>query len=136
MLTTYNLLSLKNVESGLKYFIYGIISSIFLLISLYCIYFLYGTFNFYKIIILMELFSFERFEFLNQFILKNLNFFFKINFLNFNLLLYYICFLLMLSSILFKIGSAPFHIWVVEIYSNITLFSFFFLFLLSNLFFV
>nr|YP_008081026.1 NADH dehydrogenase subunit 2 [Hydra sinensis]AGE65901.1 NADH dehydrogenase subunit 2 [Hydra sinensis] len=89
--------NIKSLEAGLKYFILGSISSsIFLL----------GTVILFKIFPLLEVNLFN-------FLIKDFN--------NF----YFLGNIMILSSLIFKIGLSPFHYWIADIYegSNLNLVS-------------
>jgi NADH-quinone oxidoreductase subunit N len=110
-LSFYILTALKrksplSIEAALKYFILGSIASSFILLGISIIYGVFGTLNFGNIyLILSNIFYFE----------------------NINLIIGFINgFLFILCGIFFKIGSAPFHFWLPDVYegapNNITAF--------------
>lgn len=105
ILAMISLSSLKTAEAGLKYFLYGIFVSIFLLLSILGLYYLYGTSNISKIILFQEQ------DFFNDFIFnKYLN-----KYIYFSVIFFFFC------CLLFKIGLVPFHLQVVEVYSSVIL---------------
>jgi NADH-quinone oxidoreductase subunit N len=98
--------SILSVEASLKYFILGSIASSFILLGSSFIYGLLGTLNFGQIYL----------------ILSNITFLDNIAFLN----ACSISFLFIFIGLFFKIGAAPFHLWLPDVYegapTNITLF--------------
>ncbi len=115
VLASSGISSIKISEAGLKYFVLGVISSIFFLYGISFIYGAIGSVNFLKIIL------FSRIDLLfNEFF--------------YNQLLLGI--LLVMGSLFFKIGVAPFHVWVIDVYSGISLPSFFFFSVFSKFIFV
>jgi len=99
-----NYSSIKVSEAGLKYFILAVLSSLFFLFGISLIYSCFNTVNFFKIKLL--------------FLAVNVN--------SYNYFILLFAFLLIVVSFLFKVGAAPFHIWVVEVYNGITFTTFFF----------
>ena len=103
ILSTFKKESAFSTEAGLKYFIIGAFSSGFFLFGCSLIYGFSGTTNY--------------------FILKDL--FFLQNDIN-NFLYLYLGFSFIIISFLFKLGAAPFHIWILDVYegspTNISLF--------------
>lgn len=106
ILTASQKQSVFSIEAALKYFILGSIASGFILFGSSIIYILTGSLNFSNL----------------QLLLLNINFFENIPFLLG--LLYAIIFIL--SGIFFKIGAAPFHFWLPDVYegapNNVTTF--------------
>lgn len=106
ILTASQKKSLFSIEASLKYFILSFLASIFILLGCSIIYFLTGSLNFNNIFLIIS----------------------NINFLeNINLLISFIyTIIFIIVGILFKIGAAPFHIWLPDIYegapNNITTF--------------
>lgn len=90
----------KNAEAGLKYFILGALSSIFILYGISIIYGLSGTISFQDISIYVSSFS-------------------EISKTNFLLL---IGLVLLMSGLLFKIAAFPFHMWAPDVYEGSPLF--------------
>nr|UBY46076.1 Nad2 [Porphyridium aerugineum] len=82
------------IESGLKYFIFGSFASCLLLFSLSIIYMQFGITNLFELQILC------------------INIPQNTSFVGF-------CFLLMLISLFFKLGAAPFHVWRLEVYEGV-----------------
>ena len=114
ILVSSNYTSVKVSEVGVKYFILAVLSSLFMLYAISLIYFYFGSLNLQKIRIL--------------FLLENDSY-------NFSLLIFSV--ILLFCVFLFKLGIAPFHLWVVEVYVNISYSTFFFLSIFSKyLFFI
>jgi NADH-quinone oxidoreductase subunit N len=115
--------SILSIESGLKYFILGTVSSGFLLFSSALIYGLLGTTKFNEILILLQSNFFFSFDFNNLlfelFSHKN----YLINLCSvtlFSIMFFFIPFF-------FKLSAAPFHIWTPDVYEGApTLVTFFF----------
>nr|YP_009327226.1 NADH dehydrogenase subunit 2 [Aphanomyces astaci]AOQ30600.1 NADH dehydrogenase subunit 2 [Aphanomyces astaci] len=95
-----------SIEAALKYFILGSIASSFILLGISIIYGVFGTLNFGNIFLILS----------NVFYFENINLI--IGFIN--------GFLFILTGIFFKMGSAPFHFWLPDVYegapNNITAF--------------
>ena len=96
----YVLASLKrysnfSTEAGLKYFLLGAFSSSILLFGISIIYGILGTLNLNEIQILLYYNNFE----------------------NYSILLFISLFFI-ISGLLFKLGSAPFHYWVPDVYEG------------------
>jgi NADH-quinone oxidoreductase subunit N len=108
ILASLNYTSIKIAEAGVKYYILAVVSSLFLLYGISLLYLIFGSFNILKI----KIFIFFNSENLNFIILFSLS--------------------LILCAFFFKIGLAPFHIWVVEIYYGISLIAFFFFSIFSK----
>lgn len=87
--------SYKSSKSGLIYFLLGSLASIIILIGLVLLYSITGLINLYDINILLN----------NNDILINNKLMFS--------------YLLILIGLLFKIGVAPFHNWLINIYVNV-----------------
>lgn len=117
ILASSNIASIKISEAGLKYFILGSISSLFLLYGMFELYYFFGTLNFFKIRFLIFL---SNIPLLNNELYNNLIF----------------GILLVLIAFFFKIGVAPFHIWVIDVYSGVSWFTFFILSIISKLVFL
>ena len=98
ILTSTQKKSVLSVEAGLKYFILGSIASCFILYGSSLIYAISGSLNFNNIFLL----------------LSNINFLEDINLLI--SLSYGLLFILV--GILFKIGAAPFHFWLPDVYEG------------------
>jgi NADH-quinone oxidoreductase subunit N len=98
--------SIFSIEAALKYFILGSIASSFILFGSSIIYMLIGSLNFSNIQLLL----------LNINFLKNINFLFGL----------FYGFTFILAGLCFKIGAAPFHFWLPDVYegapNNITTF--------------
>lgn len=99
-----NYSSVKVSEASVKYFILAVLSSLFFLIGISLIYSCFNTVNFFKVKLLFSTVT--------------------VNSYNYYLLIF--AFLLILVSFFFKVGAAPFHIWVVEVYHGVTFVTFFF----------
>ena len=99
-LTIYRKNSVFSVEAGLKYFIFGSIASGFLLFSLSCLYGITGTLNLFELTVLFH----TGFPFIG---LSE----------NMNLICEYAIFGIVIA-ILFKLGSAPLHFWVPDVYEG------------------
>ena len=102
LLTVFNRNSIFSTESGLKYFILGSLSSSLFLFGASIIYGVIGTTNF------------EDFKDIFFYSFSKISFFEKNNFLN----LSNFGFLLIISSVFFKLALAPFHIWSPDIYEG------------------
>nr|YP_010394040.1 NADH dehydrogenase subunit 2 [Peronospora belbahrii]DAZ88048.1 TPA_asm: NADH dehydrogenase subunit 2 [Peronospora belbahrii] len=98
ILTSTQKKSILSIEAGLKYFILGSIASSFILFGSSIIYAITGSLNFSNIFL----------------ILSNINFLYNINILI--SLSYGLIFILV--GILFKIGAAPFHFWLPDVYEG------------------
>jgi len=96
ILATFKKDSAFSTEAGLKYFVIGAFSSGFFLFGCSLIYGFSGTTNYY--------------------VLKDL-FFFTDNLVS-SLIFVYIGFSFILVSFLFKLGAAPFHIWIPDVYEG------------------
>lgn len=94
ILAMISLSSLKTAEAGLKYFLYGVFVSIFLLISFLGLYYLFGTLNISKILLFQEQ------DFFNNFIFNN----------SFNKYIYFNSVFFIFCCLFFKIGIVPFHL--------------------------
>ena len=106
ILTSTQKKSILSIEAGLKYFILGSIASSFILFGASIIYAITGSLNFHNIFL----------------ILSNINFLENITILI--SLSYGLIFILI--GIFFKLGAAPFHFWLPDVYegapNNITSF--------------
>ena len=82
-----------SAEAGLKYFILGSVASIFFLFGASLIYFAFGTTNFGSLALLTE------------------------NLITFSPFIYFglIC---IVSALLFKLGAAPYHMWIADVYEG------------------
>lgn len=98
ILTASQKKSLLSIEAALKYFILGVISSSFILFGISILYFILGSLNFSNI----------------SLILLNINFLENINIL---ISIIY-AFIFFIIGIVFKIGAAPFHYWLPDIYEG------------------
>jgi NADH-quinone oxidoreductase subunit N len=94
----------NHIEAALKYFVFAAFSSALLLFSISVFYFYTGS-------TCLTNFSL----FFNSISLKDLDFFFSFSIL------------LLIISILIKAGSAPFHLWTLDVYAGSPLVVFFFL---------
>lgn len=100
--------SIKVSEVGVKYFVMAVISSLFLLYAFIIIYSTFGTLNLMK----LKIFILLDFALIDNLIIISL--------------------LLFFAAFFFKVGVVPFHIWVIEIYSGVSLSTFFFLSIYSK----
>ena len=98
ILTSTQKKSILSIEAGLKYFILGSIASGFILYGSSIIYALTGSLNFNHIFL----------------ILSNINFIENINIL---ISLSY-GFIFILVGLVFKLGAAPFHFWLPDVYEG------------------
>lgn len=119
VLSSFNKRFLYSIEAGLKYFILGSFSSSLILIGIVFIYGFTGFFNFQDIYMLFLYNSF----FLLDFYFIGITSAFSLLFLGF----------------LFKLYSAPFHFWILDIYqgsplSSLLLFSTIYIFTIVHLF--
>jgi len=99
-LTMFRKDSTFSIEAGLKYFIFGSIASGFLLFSLSCLYGITGTLNLFELTVLFH----TGFPFVELTSSMNL-----------------ICecaIFGIIIAILFKLGSAPLHFWVPDVYEG------------------
>lgn len=87
-----------SIEAALKYFILGSIASSFILFGISIIYGVFGTLNFGNIYLILS----------NIYIIENINLI--IGFIN--------GFLFILTGIFFKMGAAPFHFWLPDVYEG------------------
>ena len=94
ILATLKQNSIYSTEAGLKYFILGALSSCLLILGISIIYSFTGLFLFNE---------------LNLFLYNTDKFYYIV----------FIGFLLVLISLLFKIGSVPFHIWLPDVYEGV-----------------
>lgn len=110
-LSFYILTALKkksplSIEAALKYFILGSIASSFILFGISIIYGVFGTLNFGNIFLILS----------NIYYVENINLI--IGLIN--------GFLFILAGIFFKMGAAPFHFWLPDVYegapNNVTAF--------------
>jgi len=85
-----------SVEAGLKYYIMGSLSSGLLLFGFVLLYGLFGTLNFFELSILI-----------NNFLFMDSAFF-----------VFWFSFIFIIVGIVFKLGAAPFHWWVPDVYSG------------------
>lgn len=104
--------SIISIESSVKYFILGSIISVFMLLGVSLIYGYFGVTNYYDLRDLLILQS------------SNLNF--EVAFVLFS-------FLLILITFFFKLGLAPFHFWVTDLYEGASLTAVFFITLVPKL---
>lgn len=100
-LSLFVLVSLKkntlySTEAGLKYFILGSLSSIFLLFGFSLLYFIFGTTNFQEISLL---------------------FFYNLSF-NFYSILSFFSLIFILSGFFFKLSVVPLHMWLPDVYEG------------------
>ena len=110
VLISFNVQSSFSINSGIKYYILGAISSALMLLGISFFYGLTGLTNFNDI--------------------KTLLFFTDYNDIHNVLIIISIIFILL--SLLFKIGIFPFHFWIADIYSGISYKTIFFLFLIPK----
>lgn len=101
----------SNLNSSIKYFIVGSVSSLLLLFSITVIYYFTGSFSFDSISLHVYMFNFDFNE--NIYIYKNIFIFFGV------------C--LFILSFLIKLGLAPFYLWAMDAYSTQPYFIVFFL---------
>ncbi len=106
-----NLKSSLAVESSLKYYIIGTISSIFMLLSISLIYGISGITNFNDLYNFLFFIDFEK-SILGKYIL--------------------VAIFLFLVSIFFKLGLFPFHFWLPTIYENISYKTLLFIFIIPK----
>lgn len=122
ILAAYKYFSNFSTEAGLKYFILGAISSGFLLFGISIIYSLFGTTNFQNIFYI--LFDLEENTFLSPITLIHFNNFIDLYFNEtFSILynykyIYALSIIFIISSFLFKLGVAPFHMWLPDVYQG------------------
>ena len=88
-----------SIESGLKYFIVGSLSSAFFLFGSSLIYGCVGSLNFDDLNIFLTLSKFD-------------------TFLSDKLTLVYVGFIILCVSILIKLSAAPFHLWSLDVYEG------------------
>ncbi len=99
-LTMFRKNSVFSIEAGLKYFIFGSIASGFLLFSLSCLYGVTGTLNLFELTVLFN----TGFPFVG--IPENMN------------LICTLSIIFIIVALLFKIGCAPLHFWVPDVYEG------------------
>jgi NADH-quinone oxidoreductase subunit N len=88
---TFNRNSEFSTEAGLKYFIFGGVISCFLLLGISLVYLYFGSVSF-ELIASIASFSYEP--------------------------LFFSGLLFVISVLLFKLGSAPFHFWLCDVYEG------------------
>ena len=88
---SFNRNSEFSTESGLKYFVFGGLMSCFLLLGLAMVYLFFGSLTF-ELIASLSNFKYEP--------------------------LYFTGFLFVFIVFLFKVGSAPFHFWLCDVYEG------------------
>nr|YP_011008336.1 NADH dehydrogenase subunit 2 [Scytothamnus australis]WBP70307.1 NADH dehydrogenase subunit 2 [Scytothamnus australis] len=93
VLATWKKNSYFSAEAGLKYFILGSVASIFFLFGSSLVYFAFGTTNFGCLALLTENLQ-EGSPFL------------------------YVGLVCIVSALLFKLGSAPYHMWIADVYEG------------------
>ena len=98
ILTSTQKKSILSIEAGLKYFILGSIASGFILFGSSILYVIAGSLNFNNIFLLLSNINY----------LENINLLISIS--------YGLIFILV--GILFKIGAAPFHFWLPDVYEG------------------
>lgn len=105
LLASYQMGRLRSIESGFKYFIYSAFFSVFFLMSIAFIYFVFGTVSFLD---------------LRALVLGG----FSVSFLNY---IFVLSLLFILSLFFFKLGVFPYHYWMADIYegSNLLVTAFF-----------
>lgn len=118
VLASFRKTSSYSIESGIKYFIVGAISSAFFLLGSSFIYGLTGTINFSDFRDLFDLFNFyldsENILYDKStliFILKVKESLFYFRFVEFGLTL-------VLFSLFIKLGLAPFHLWALDVFEG------------------
>lgn len=109
IIISVNYSSIKIAEAGLKYFIIASISALFFLYGIFLIYSIFGTLNFLKLKVLINYLYFDQDQ----------------SSLIIGIVLIFI-------SFFFKLGLAPFHFWVVEVYYGVSLVTFFYLSIFSK----
>jgi NADH-quinone oxidoreductase subunit N len=111
VLSSFDVFSAKSTEAGLKYFVVGSLASIFLLYSISFFYGVFGTTVFSDLYLLSAVL-------LNDVGMQHM----------YNLVVFSVT--LLVCSLLFKLGLAPLHLWIVDVYSglNYAVFSFFSIF--------
>ena len=97
ILASYNYYRNYSAESGMKYFILGAVSSGILLFGISIIYGLTGITNFNDLVLL--------------------NFYFNLFFESYQVSIVAAIFMVLIG-ILFKLGAAPFHLWVPDVYEG------------------
>lgn len=108
VLASFNKRYMYSIEAGIKYFILGSFSSSLILLGIIFLYGFTGFFNFKDLYILFLY---------NNFFFTDLNFYFV------GIL---VSFLLIFIGLLFKLYSAPFHFWILDIYQGSPVASLFF----------
>jgi NADH-quinone oxidoreductase subunit N len=98
ILASYKQMSTYSVEAGVKYFILGAFASSLLLFGISLFYGLTGIFNFYNIFIFLSYDMYLNFEFF---------------------LFFFIALFFIFISLIFKVGGAPFHVWVPDVYEGV-----------------
>lgn len=99
ILATFRKDSIFSIKAGLKYFIFGSLASCLFLFALSFLYGALGTLHFYKIYLILYSFPFAN------------------NFLAVNNIIVLSLFLISIV-LLFKIGIAPFHFWLPDVYEG------------------
>ena len=98
ILTASQRKSVLSTEAALKYFILGSIASGFILFGSSIIYGITGSLNFNNIFLIIS----------NINLLENTSFFLGISY----------AFIFIITGLLFKIGAAPFHFWLPDVYEG------------------
>jgi NADH-quinone oxidoreductase subunit N len=106
IMVSFNSTSSKSVEAGLKYFIIGSVGSVFFLYGISVVYGFFGTLNFFKLTTLFSLCLITEFGFFYDYFLFSV--------------------MLIVFSLFIKIGVAPLHVWMVDVYRGLNFFNFFF----------
>lgn len=99
ILATFRKDSIFSIKAGLKYFIFGSLASCLFLFALSFLYGALGTLHFYKLYLILYCFPFSE------------------NFLAINALVVFSLFLISIV-LLFKLGIAPFHYWLPDVYEG------------------
>lgn len=117
VLASFRKISSYSIESGIKYFITGAISSAFFLLGSSFIYGLTGTINFSDLQDLFDLSIFHLdsgnflYEEIDFFYVLDINQLFSFRFIEFGLTL-------ILFSLFIKLALAPFHLWSLDVYEG------------------
>jgi len=99
ILATFRKDSIFSIKAGLKYFIFGSLASCLFLFALSFLYGALGTLHFYKLYLILYTFPFSE------------------NFIAINSVVVFSLFLISVV-LLFKMGIAPFHFWLPDVYEG------------------
>jgi len=120
ILTTFKKNSAYSTEAGLKYFILGALASGFLLFGISLVYGMTGTINFENIkYVVYYYFLLVTDSFMDSFLYFNTtNIFYYVNTLELQIFGLFLGIIFIITSLLFKLTAAPFHMWAPDVYEG------------------